>query len=347
MEKEVFKEKFEKKVLESKNIIITSHQGPDDDSIGSVLSIYFYIKDYLKQNNVKITYFSEKKERWKEFEGYNEIIFTDDIQSYIEKSDLLIVVDVSSYKRINKKEIKNPPYTIGIDHHKTIEDNFNLHYIEYKTSTAEIIYDIFYKKILEEKRITKKIVEALLLGILGDTGNLRYIDYTQKEILKKVSDLIEAAKINIDSLQEKYQKNTYESLKLLSEFFKNLEVHEIKDWPKFATSYITKDYIKEYNIKQKVLTETVAEFKKYLKQIWNVDWGFVLTPRTDYSVSVSFRSTTKGINVRLLSEKLMIGGGHDLASGATIKTPCVKEAKEMIINYIKKTPVEEFLLKQN
>ncbi len=348
LEKEDFLKKFEEKIKESKNIVITSHQGPDDDSIGSVLSTHFYIKDYLKKEEVQIVYFSEKKERWKNFEGYEKIVFTDDIQPYIEKADLLIIVDVSSYKRINKKEIKNPPYTIVIDHHKTKEDNFQLEYIEYKTSTAEIIYDLFYKKIVEEKKILeKKIVETLLLGILGDTGNLRYVDYTQKEILKKVYELIEVGKINIDELESKYQKNSLESLKLSGELLKNLEVYEINDWPKFVVTHITRDYVKEYNIKQNVLTEASAEIKQYLKQIWNVHWGFILTPRTDYSTSISFRSTPKGINVRLLAEKLMIGGGHDLAAGATIKNPSVEESKNIILDYIKKNSGREFLLKQN
>ncbi len=346
MEKEEFKKKFDEKVKNSKNIIITSHQGPDDDSIGSVLSLYYYITIVLKQN-AKIVYFSEKKERWKNFEDYDKIIFLNDIQEEIDKADLLIVLDVSSYSRINKKRIQNPPYTIGIDHHKTIEDNFNLHYIEHKTSNSELIYDIFYSKENEILKQNKKIIEALLLGILGDTGNLRYIDYTQKEVLNKVSKLIDLGKINVDEFENKYQKNDYESLKLLGEMLKNLKIYSIGDWPKFAVSYITKDYIKEYNIKQKTLTEASAEFKKYLKQIWNVEWGFLLTPRTDYSVSVSFRSTPKGINVRLLSEKLQIGGGHDLASGATIKNPSVEESLEMILNFIKKNSSKEFLLNNN
>ena len=80
---------------------------------------------------------------------------------------------------------------------------------------------------------------------------------------------------------------------------------------------------------------------QYLPRIQGQTWGFVFSPRSDGGVRMSSRSLAGSVNVRVLSEALGIGGGHDRASGANFKSengekiqvaPCIEKVLEFMKN---------------
>lgn len=157
-----FKEKFDKKVKSSSNIILTTHIGPDDDAISSILAIYYYMVSILKINNRKVSMVitGGVKTKWEYFQNFKKIRFVDDLSNFIGESDLIIKLDGSEWKRLSNLEENYKNYSICIDHHEVRRPHSNLQMVVKKaTSTAEVIYELFYA----DRKLKKEICEILLL----------------------------------------------------------------------------------------------------------------------------------------------------------------------------------------
>ena len=64
-----FAKKIEEEILKAKKIVISSHISPDDDSISSVLSMYYYITRFLNvsPDNVRMINTGKESDRWNSF----------------------------------------------------------------------------------------------------------------------------------------------------------------------------------------------------------------------------------------------------------------------------------------
>jgi len=337
-----FKEQFDEMAKSAQKIAITSHIHPDDDSIGSTLSVYYYLTENLgiAKSRTDILYTGEGPERYERFPGYNKIRFVRDIAEKINEYDLLIITDASGWHRVSvSKGIENyKGKRIAIDHHPTAENQHNLHLLAPQyTSTCEIIYKQFF----DIKNISKPEAEAILLGILGDTGNFRFISGKRAGVLTIAKEIIEKFNINIDEFKSGYDYVSLESLKVLARLINNIKVVKIGNWPPFLYSVLDLEYAASSGDESHILSEGKAKFIDYLKAIKDVGWGFVVVPRAHNTCTISFRSEPGSVNVRLVAEKMQIGSGHDHASGATISVKDPKDAANMIINWLENNSMEE------
>jgi len=311
---ESFLEAFRQYVQEANSILITSHISPDDDSISSTLGVKHWIEKHYPSKKVQIVYESEVHKRWSVFKGFDDITSDQLIETHLtEAIDLVICTDVNQYGRVtnNPKCLVafNKP-KICIDHHKSQPDSWDLEIIDVEaSSTAEIIYKLFY----QEKDVD--FAKILLLGILGDTGNLRFIDYTQVHVYDIVKHLVQAAQVNIQSFKASYDYYANESIEVAKILIANQKTQSIGDWPIGNTSYLTRNDFEKYDlihIKEGVNLYTVT-FSRLQKE---VSWSIVLYPSKG-KIKVSSRSQPGSINVRKLMEALKIGSGHDYAAGGT------------------------------
>ncbi len=327
---------FKDKVVSAKSIVVSSHTSPDDDSISSVLGIHYYLTEVLKiaKDKINIFYTGEKTDTWIFFERYSEIKFVNDIYNHIAEEDLIIFLDGSGWRRFSRSEeiakIKN--YVICIDHHPTPEDIFDLHLVatQYPAS-VEIIYRLF----LEKESLDKEICEIILMGILGDTGNFRFIKPDQSSTLGIAERLINDGSITVESLQSKYQSMSIVVYKTLQELMKNSKIEKAEGWPEFIVSYLTLDYINENKLDDNVMGEASGLFAPYLKSIKGIGWGFTVTPKlADGMCRISLRSIPNSVSVRDIMEKTKFGGGHDRAAGGKVKTNDPEEGIKILLRWM-------------
>lgn len=332
-----FVDEFKNKVTAATSIVVSSHTSPDDDSISSLLSVYNYLINNLEidPSKVKIFYTGEKTDKWNYFENFEKINFVEDLADNLGGVDVLIVTDGSGWKRFSRKETikKFNGFTICIDHHHTPEDKFDLHLVARNySSTSEIIYRLFYEK----GKLTKRICETILLGILGDTGNFKYLKPTDSEVFKIAERLVREGDIDIQTLQSLYQQIDQNVYKVLIELMKNSKISEVVGWPKFINSYVTLDFIKKEHISDNEVSEGSSIFTTYLTSIKGIAWGFVYTPKVaDKSGRLSLRSLPNSVSVRIMMEQMGIGGGHDRASGGKIYTQDHKKALDQLTEWMK------------
>lgn len=326
-----FKSEFFDLVGKANSIVITSHTSPDEDSIGSLLSLFQIIKQKYPQKKLRIVQTGEKIERYSYFPDYNSIEFVQDLANSLDNMDLLIVADGGGFGRFSKEPEKLKSLaklTICIDHHSSPPDTFTLSTIDPSvTSTAELIYRIFH----EDIEITQPIAESLLLGILGDTGYFGYVKLSQIEIFDICKKLIQIANKELQTFRSGYDTISPKVYEILQKIISNSKFMEISGWPKFLYSYFERKAGSDNDI-----TDAGMAFVSiYLRYISGYTWGFIISSRSDGTCGISLRSLPGSVMVRDIVEKMKIGGGHDRAAGGTFKQADPKICVEKILNWMK------------
>lgn len=304
----------------AKKICITAHISPDEDSMASLLATYRLLSDKYPSKEVKMIYGTERIPRYESFQNFNQIEFVNDIADCLDDFDLIICLDGSQHHRFTgqPEKLKNfQGKKICIDHHSSPVDEFDLSIIAPRiSSTTEIIYLTFYK----DRDIDKSLAEIFLVGILGDTSNFTYLRSDQTETLMTAKKLIEAGQIEIAELQSRYRTILPRLLILIQEFLENTQFHQVKNWPDFQASFITREFAEKHDFTDKEIAEAGAIYiAAYVRAITGYPWGFIITPRVSGQANVSFRSLPGSVNVREMAERMGIGGGHDRAAGGTFK----------------------------
>ena len=184
------------------SIAVSGHIRPDGDCVGSVMGLYLYLKKELPEAEVDV--YLEKPA-----EIYDCISHIEDIKSEFNNVDtgkiydVFIVLDCADdrlgevrvlYEKARKK--------INIDHHISNPGCGDVRIVEpERSSTAELLYDLMDPAALDEE-----IARALYIGIIHDTGVLRYSN-TAPHTLQVVSELIkfgfDFSKIIDDTFYEK------------------------------------------------------------------------------------------------------------------------------------------------
>ncbi|MBI2012959.1 MAG: hypothetical protein HYS88_00700 [Candidatus Colwellbacteria bacterium] len=163
-----------------------------------------------------------------------------DAGDYFNKFDLILLLDGGNYHRFTSKPEKLkefPVKKICIDHHSSPADEFDLTLIAPQVpSTTEIIYLSFFKT----SPIDKPLAEIFLLGILGDTGNFSFLKPSQTETFLTAKRLIEEGEIEIATLQSRYRTLEPKILTALGELIKNTNYQQIKSWPDFQASFLSR-----------------------------------------------------------------------------------------------------------
>lgn len=343
-----FKNSLERELDRAKKILLTCHKGPDDDAIGSLLSIYQKLGSDYPDKTIEMLVLSDNTaNRWRYFPSSAKISFVPDTAKILANYDIIICLDGSQYSRFTNQPERLANFTgvkVCIDHHSSPSDPFDLALIiPESTSTSELIYRLFFQ---QQSKIPKVVCETLLLGILGDTGMLQYVNKPKSYIYQIVENLVNQGDINIDSLVSAYTTYSVSVFLALQAFVGNLQVKEVKGWPKFTVAFIPKGYPKLHNLKYEDMAEAAEIFRQnFLRSIKEASWGFIVYPKPD-GISLSLRSRPCGVNVRKIVEELKVGGGHDLASGGTFdftQYPNITHEKviELVVDYLKTHPVQK------
>lgn len=341
-------EKFTKKFFElcdgANGICITGHKSPDDDAIAAVLSLYDFLSGKYKGKIVKMIYTGERAAKYKVFKHYNKIHFVSDLVDNLPGIDLLVMLDGNQYNRFTEQPGRLKKFrgkTICIDHHGSPPDRFDLLLIAQQISSCvEIIYLSFLKK----EKIDKSLAETLMLGILGDTGNFAYLKPNQTETLTITKLLMEIGQIEIQEFQPRYMTISKKVFSTTQELIRNTAYHEIENWPKFQTSFISREFAEKGKLADNEISEAAHLYvNHYLRQIEDYQWGFVIAPKLNGDCGISLRSLPKSVSVRNIMERMDIGGGHDRAAGGTfVKVKegsgpkSVSKCFENVLEWIKK-----------
>lgn len=169
-------------VQNAASIAISGHIRPDGDCVGSVMGLYLYLKKELPGAEVDV--FLDKPA-----EIFECISHLEDIKSGINTNkiyDVFIALDCADDRLGDARPLfENAGKRINIDHHISNPGCGDVRIVEAdRSSTAELLYDL-----MDPAKIDREVAIALYIGIIHDTGVLRYSN-TSPRTLQIVSELI-------------------------------------------------------------------------------------------------------------------------------------------------------------
>lgn len=297
---------------EKKKIVITMHQKPDADAMGSSLAL----SNFLKQFGHEVELISPTNwARWLGWmEGVNDVFDYElekaDCDKILNEADWLFCLDFNHFSRTKHMAPKLASLQctkILIDHHREPDEASFDYGISNtgKSSTCEMIYD-FITESGHRDKIDEVISECLYAGMVADTGSFRFSS-TTAQVHHAVAALkeqgLDHTKVH-EALYDNFRENR---LRFLGHVLSNrLEIfYELNT----ALIYISKMELLKYEIKTGD-TEGIVNYPLSIQGIKLV--GCVID--RDEERKWSFRS--KGdFDCNAFARKYFNGGGHFNASG--------------------------------
>ncbi|MCB9197354.1 MAG: DHH family phosphoesterase [Flavobacteriales bacterium] len=300
------------RVMNAKNIVVTSHMGPDGDAVGSSLSLYHYLKMQGKEVVVVLPDSAPKFLNW--MIGYDDILtFEDDAEhcaKLINQCDLLFSLDYNEPKRTGESmgaEISDSKaYKIMIDHHLFPADFCDWSISDTNVcSTAQLIYE-FIVGLGDEELIDTRIGEGIYVGLVTDSGSFRFssVDARTHEI---AGSLIRKGLKHAHIHESLFDVNTLDRLQLLG-YSLSEKLKVLPNIP-VAVIYLSRVELEDLDNK-KGSTEGLVN---YALSVEGIRMAAFIKEDVD-KVKLSFRS--KGdVAVNEFSKMHFSGGGHKNAAG--------------------------------
>lgn len=295
-----------------KQIVITMHQKPDGDAMGSTLGLYHFLHNRGHQVTViSPTNWADFLE-WLpgiesviNFEGYREKCL-----SILEKAEVLFCLDFNIFHRTkhlapflaSAKAIK-----VLIDHHEQPDEpNFDYGISDTgKSSTCEMVYD-FIMEAGGRDELTQEIATCLYTGTMTDTGSFRFPS-TKSSVHRMVAELKETGFDHSQVHNHIYDNFLEGRLRFIG--FALLNRMEVLYEYNTAIMYIHQADLQKYHIK----TGDTEGLVNYLLTIKGIRFGAIVIDRTEER-KWSFRSKG-GFDVNQFARNHFEGGGHANASG--------------------------------
>jgi phosphoesterase RecJ-like protein len=285
--------------------LLTAHEGPDGDALGSLLGLHKVLTQLGKDSVM----FMAAKEFPLPVE-YRflplEEVFHEPPADMADRT--VIFLDCGNVDRVPVDWLTaGGNDVINIDHHHDNTRFGDINLVEVGAScTAEIVYDL--ARLLEAK-ITPEIASALYVGLITDTGKFMY-ENTNAHTHRVAADLIEAGVDVDDTYRRLYEHVPLEKLRLVSRALDGITSH--CDGA-LAISYITLDDYEATGAGEE-MTEGLID---NLRSIDGVKVAAVIRDlgnRGRAARKVSLRSSAGEVDVSAIA-RLNGGGGHKRAAG--------------------------------
>ena len=314
-------------------VIVTMHQKPDGDAMGSALGLYHF----LKALGHSVTVISPTN--WANFldwmPGIEQVV---DFEKNREKSkklisetEILFCLDFNILHRTKNMEPFLADATcckVLIDHHQQPQESEFTYGISdtSKSSTCEMVYDLIINS-GHANLLNSEIAECLYTGVMTDTGSFRFPS-TTASVHTMVAKLKETG-LNHTKVHDHIYDNFLENrLRFIG--YALLNRMEVLYEYNAALMYITRPDLNRFDIK----TGDTEGLVNYLLSIQGIKFGALVIDRDEER---KWRFRSKGnFDVNEFARKHFEGGGHKNAAGGRSSDnleSTIKKFKEVIKEY--------------
>ena len=285
--------------------LLTAHEGPDGDALGSLLGMHHLLTQLGKDSVMFLAA--------KEFPLPIEYRFLPLEEVFHEPpADMadrtVVFLDCGNIDRMPVEFLTaGDNDVINIDHHhdNTRFGDFNLVDVE-ASCTAEIVYDLAQ---LMGATITPEMAAALYVGLITDTGKFMY-ENTNAHTHRVAAELIDAGVDVDDTYRRLYEHVPMEKVRLVARALESIQRH---CGDRLAVSYITSADYEETGAGEE-MTEGVIDFLRSIEGTKVAAVVRDLGNRGRAARKVSLRSSDGEVDVSAIARKNG-GGGHKRAAG--------------------------------
>ncbi len=315
-------------IKKAERVLLHCHPSPDPDSVGSALAMMLALQGMGKDVTV-IEGDSEKPPVMAHLPGFEMIEPKNYFEIDAKEFDLFLILDSSDLSQVSKlNEVVFPEtlVTVNIDHHGYDRGYADIDLvIKDSPAVAQILFDLFR---LWKVVVTPDMAVNLILGIYADTGGFKY-PLTVQETFKIAGEL---ASISPDYHQVIFEYENDNEPEIV--LFKGLALSSINMYfdGKVAIAEVPYKELKKRGIVKRHTEK--SEISNMLKSVVGWEIGIAFVEIEPNEVSISMRTRGK-YDVGKIAVATGNGGGHALASGATLFKP-YEDAKTFLLDTIVK-----------
>ncbi len=279
-------------------IIIHRHFNPDGDAMGSQIGLKHLISDNFPEKTVYVV--GDDAGRY----SFIQDKPLDEIDDDVYYNALAFVLDCGAPTLVSDERYKKAKLTVRFDHHMFVEQFCDIEFVDTTFESCAGLIACFAKE--TGLKLSPKSAKALFTGMVTDSGRFRY-DSTTSKTFAVASFLCEQDFKTADIYANLY-RDDLKMVRLRATFTLKAKFTEQN------VGYIYTDYeeFKTYGVSSFTISRGMVNVMSEIKgvDIW------VNFTETEDSVLCEVRSTKYNINQIAVKHG---GGGHLLASGATLK----------------------------
>ncbi len=301
-----------KEIKNAKRILITGHERPDGDCVGSTVSLCGILRKQGFKASVLLDPIPERLQ-FLDRKGFAQQVKPG--QKF--DADLAIILDATEFERLgalNRSSFEGMR-TINIDHHPSNRNFADLNWVDAKAAAAgELVWRL---TACCGWKVPKAALEALYVALVTDTGQFAYSNTTPR-ILRMAAELIENGVDPEATWRRIYLNKDKDELALEARVRQSLEI-----WAggKIASIALTQKDFLATGTSPEVTQEFVGIPRSLAGALLAL---FFYETDGGQATKVSIRSIRE-IDASALAQQFG-GGGHHQAAGCSIPTP-LKEAK--------------------
>lgn len=280
-------------------IIIHRHSKPDGDAIGSQIGLKNLIKDNYPEKRVLAV--GDAAGRY----AFVKDSTPDEVSDEDYNGALAIILDTSASALISDTRYNLAKTTARIDHHIFCEKIAD---VEVTDTSFESCCGLIAALAMELGwKMSSDAATAIYTGMVTDSGRFRY-DSTTPETLRRAAYLLEAG-IDTGEIYRNLYADDFSYIRLRSQFVLKVQFTE----QNVAYIYTTADEASSYGVDTFTISRGMVGV---MSEIRGVDIWANFT-ETEDGVLCELRSSRYNINRTAVKYG---GGGHEKASGCTLKS---------------------------
>lgn len=290
------------------HFILTTHVRPDGDGLGSLLALDEALRHLGKQTHLTVA--SSLPPRYEFLDPHRRIVPFQGSNEACHAADAIVVLDTSTWNQLGEfgdfLRASNAAKVV-LDHHLTQDDLQAQRFVD---PTAEATGRLVYEALQALPwQLTPSAAEALFVAVAMDTGWFRFAN-VRPATLALAAELVQAGARPEILYEQLFERNSLGRLKLMGLVLERLQVTH------GGRVAYTEIHRGDYEAVGAVPQDS-EDLVNFTRSVAGVEIGLFFLEQPRGGIKVSFRS--RGPDVARLAERFG-GGGHKLASGATLTT---------------------------
>ena len=284
------------------SFLVTTHEGPDGDAVGSSLALASFLR---KSGKDVVVHFRDPVP-----ELYAFLPGADTVQPHIPDRhfDVAFVMDIGERGRAGKEfcDFKKITTTVNLDHHLSCDNFGDFNLVDTKAAATGILVHRISSG--SGYVFDRETALCIYVAVITDTGSFRYSN-ANREAFSVAGEMIEHGVNAWYVAEQLYENQPRKRLELLALCLSTLEVFK---GGLAASVTVTLDMY----LATGADAELTDGFVNYPRSIHGVEVAIFFRQLEENRFKVGFRSKGK-INVAEFSSA-MGGGGHHNAAGCTV-----------------------------
>lgn len=315
----------------SRKVLISSHQDPDGDSVGSQLALAELLESRGK--TCRIINQGPLSSRYMFLDPQRKILDSDHLkpgEDDLAAFDPVFVLDCTSLSRLGQVERLLPSQStfINIDHHPDNGRFGSVNYLDVGASaTGEMIFSILEAC---DHSVSPAAATQLYAAILSDTGRFKFPN-TSPRCLKVCAELVASGANPKYVTNEIYFNHSPAFLKLLGSI---LSGPQIVDRGRICAMTLKRSLLADLKIDPREI-EGVVDYSLFVK---GVEIGLLFTEKGEGRTKVNLRSQNEYDVAKIA--RLFGGGGHRNAAGCALDHD-LEETRRIVLDQVRKTLKDE------